>query len=99
MLDDEDDIKYQADVRQPKLHRIAGQSRPVGLQCAVDEKLQQAQDATTEVQEYLTNRPAHCGFAVEVRRRLWDVFEDREEEFDVGQAVDLVEVLANTTPL
>jgi len=89
MLDDENDIEQQADIRQSELDRVADQSRPIRLQRAVDHQLQQAQNPARGVQENLVDRPAGGRLSPEIRRDLRDVFAEREDQLDVSQGVNL----------
>lgn len=89
MLRNEDDVKKQTDVRQSEFYGIAGQTRPVGLQRAIDDQLQKTQKAARKVKQLLCNAPANCRFPSEVRNDLRYVFEHGEKQLDVGYAVDL----------
>ncbi len=63
MLCKKDGIERQTDARQSQLDGVAEQSRPVRLQRAVDDELQQAEDPAEGVEEHLSVRPADGGFA------------------------------------
>lgn len=89
MLQDEDDIKEQADVAQPKLGRIANNSRPVTLKARIDQQLTQRQYAACEVAQYLIYRPSFCAFALVVEPGLWHVFTECHDELDVSKNINL----------
>jgi len=89
MLQDEDDIKEQADVAQPKLGRITSNSRPVTLKARIDQQLAQRQYAACEVEQYLTYRPSFGAFALVVEPSLRHVFTECYHELDVSKNIDL----------
>lgn len=89
VLCNEDDVKSQADICQSKLDWVARQPAPVSLKRAVYDELKQAQDASTEVQQLLCDRPANSRLASEVGKCLRNVFPDGENQLDVLDGVDL----------
>lgn len=90
MLQDEDDIKKQADVAQPKLRWIASNSRPVTLKARVNQQLTHRQYAPSKVEQYLTYRPALGAFALVIEPGLRHVFTECHDKLDIPENIDLL---------
>lgn len=60
MLPHKDDVEAQANSGQAQFHWIADQTRPVPLQRAVNDELQQTKNSSKEIKEDLYNTPAEC---------------------------------------
>ena len=89
MLHHEYDIEENADVAQCEFDRISRHSGPIMLQIAVDSKLSNRQYSTHEVKEYLVDGPAVRRVVSIVGEDLRHVFDERDEELDVGDGIYL----------
>lgn len=89
VLQDEDEIKEDADVAQAQLGRVAHDAGPVALQRGVDDELQQREHAAAQIEQDGVDRPADGRLPLVVDVRLRDVLDDGDEELDVAESVDL----------
>lgn len=90
MLHHEEQIKDNRDVGQDEFGRIARNPAPISVEAGIDEELNKGEDAADEVEEDHLDFPVLGGFALEVEPGLGNVFDNGEEEFDVGDDVYLI---------
>jgi hypothetical protein len=79
VLRNEDDVEKQTDICQAELDRVSRQTTPVCLERAVDEQLEHAQKATTEVEQLLCYGPPDGGLPFEICKDLRDVLPDCQD--------------------
>lgn len=89
MLCYEYNIKEEADVAQTELCGISSDPRPVSLKTCVYQKLCHRQDTTSEIEEYLPDRPSLSAFALVIEVGLGNIFQKCCDELDVSEDVDL----------
>lgn len=89
MLYDENDIEEYADIAQSQLYWVSGYACPVSLQIAVDSELQDRKDSAYKIEKDALDRPANGRFIVVVRDYLRSIFDESDEELDVGYGVYL----------
>lgn len=89
MLNDENQIKDDGDVRQEELDRVPRDSAPIVLETGIEHQLDQRQHTSRQIQENLDNTPAICGFAFIVDPRLRDILDNGDEHFHIGKSVYL----------
>ena len=104
MLDEEDEIKGDAEVAETEFDRIPGNAGPVPLQAGVEHELGDGEDAAGEIQHDLFDAPTHGGFTLVVDQDLRNVFDDGDDELDVTDRVDEIDprptegILSTTVP-
>lgn len=89
MLRHEDEIEKDTHVSQSELDWISDHAAPVWLKAGVNEELEDGQYPTGEIQEDLSNAPSDRRLALVIHPDLWHVLDDRDNEFDVPESVDL----------
>jgi len=89
VLDDENDVKCDADVGKTQLQRVAGDAAPVTLETGVDNQLKQGQHSASDVEQDLRDAPAHGRLAVEVHDHLGDIFDKGADELHIAQSIQL----------
>jgi hypothetical protein len=89
VLDHEDDVKQDRHIPKTELRSIASNTGPVRLKRRVDNKLRNGQYSASKVKKNLTDCPSNGRLALVVEVDLWHVLDDRHEQFDVAEGVDL----------
>ena len=89
VLTQEDGVKGHADGAQAKFDGVAGDTGPVALHGRVEHELNERQEAAGEVQQDLLDAPAGGRLARVVDPHLRHVLDDRHDQLDVADGVDL----------
>ncbi len=89
MLRKETNVKEHADVAQSELHRVSYNPRPIMLAIRIDGELTEREHATTEVKQYLVDRPTARRLISMVGEKLWHIFENRYQKLNIGNGVNL----------
>lgn len=89
MLNHKDHIKSDAHVGQKKFDGISGDTAPVILKARVEDQLDEGENPTHQVQENLQDAPAGRGFPLIVNPCLWNVLDNGDDQFHVGQGINL----------
>ena len=89
MLHDEHDIKRDADVSKPELHRIPGQTAPIVLQAGIENELRDGKRAAADIQQDRIDAPAHRRLPFVVDPHLRDILHGGAHELHVADGIDL----------
>ena len=79
MLDHEENIKKDRDVRQQELDGVSRDAAPIVLETRVKKQLDQGEDTARYVQQDLTNMPPLSGFALIVDPSLRHILGDGDQ--------------------